>query len=68
MALFGEVFQGMMQLHRELVAEKDQTLALTRDLMGQRQEAAELQAYVRLLEQKLAAATRPRGPDVEGWR
>ena len=65
--VFADVFQGFMQLHGELVAEKDQTLALTRGLMERQQELAELHSYVRLLEQRLAEAT-ARRPDVEGWR
>lgn len=66
--VFADVFRGLMQLHGELVAEKDQTLALTRSLMERRQEVAELQSYVKLLEERLAEATAKRRPDVEGWR
>ncbi len=65
--VFASVFQGFMELHRELSAEKDRTLDLTRGLMERRQEVAELQSYVRLLEEKLAEAS-ARRPDVEGWR
>lgn len=66
--LFADVFRGLMKLHDELMVEKDQTLELTRSLMQRRQEVAELQSYVRLLEHKLSEATAPRMPDVEGWR
>lgn len=65
---FSEIFQGLMELHRELVAEKDRTQALTIELMGRRQEVAELQSYVVLLEKRLVEVTHPRRlPDVEGW-
>ncbi|HUB07570.1 MAG TPA: hypothetical protein VMB50_11240 [Myxococcales bacterium] len=66
--LFADVFRGLMQLHGELVAEKDHTLELTKSLMARRQEVAELQSYVRLLETRLEEAARARRPDVEGWR
>ncbi len=65
---FADVFRGLMQLHQELMVEKDQALDLTRNLMERRQEVAELQSYVRLLEQKLEEANARRKPDVEGWR
>ncbi|MHB8419966.1 MAG: hypothetical protein ACYDCL_17970 [Myxococcales bacterium] len=66
--LFADIFHGLMQLHGELVAEKDRTLELTTSLMSRRQEVAELQSYVRLLEQRLEEASATRRPDVEGWR
>jgi len=66
--VFADVFRGLMQLHGELVAEKDQTLELTKSLMARRQEVAELQSYVRLLEARLEEAARARRPDVDGWR
>jgi hypothetical protein len=66
--VFADVFRGLMQLHQELMVEKDQALELTRNLMERRQEVAELQSYVRLLEQRLSEATARRKPDVEGWR
>jgi hypothetical protein len=66
--VFADVFRGLMQLHQELMVEKDQALDLTRNLMERRQEVAELQSYVRLLEQRLEEATTRRKPDVEGWR
>jgi hypothetical protein len=66
--LFADVFRSLMKLHDELMVEKDQTLELTRCLMQRRQEVAELQSYVRLLEHKLGEATARRLPDVEGWR
>ena len=66
--VFADVFRGLMQLHQELMVEKDQALELTRSLMERRQEVAELQSLVRLLEQRLSEATARRKPDVEGWR
>ncbi|MHB1847045.1 MAG: hypothetical protein ACYCWW_19660 [Deltaproteobacteria bacterium] len=64
-----EAFEGLMQLHRELMVEKDDKLALTRDLMERRQEVAELQSYVRLLERELERArAAEKRADVEGWR
>ncbi len=66
--VFADVFRGLMQLHQELMVEKDQALELTRSLMERRQEVAELQSYVRLLEQRLEEAKARRKPDVEGWR
>ena len=66
--VFADVFRGLMQLHQELMVEKDQALELTRNLMQRRQEVAELQSYVQLLEQRLEEASTRRKPDVEGWR
>jgi hypothetical protein len=66
--VFADVFRGLMQLHQELMVEKDQALELTRSLMERRQEVAELQSLVRLLEQRLEEANSRRKPDVEGWR
>ncbi len=67
--VFQEAFQGLLALHRELMAEKDEKLALTKDLMERRQAQAELESYVRLLEGELERlrAERKRA-DVEGWR
>lgn len=51
---------SLMQLHSELMDEKERRVDLYRRLMDKEQVVAELRMYVRLLEEKLAAKE-------EGW-
>ena len=53
---------SLMQLHSELMDEKERRVELFRKLMDREQSLAELKMYVKMLEQKLvapAAAPRP---------
>lgn len=61
-----EAMGGLLLLHRELMAERDETLRLTRELCGHQQALAEVQHYVALLEREVARLQS--GPDVDGWR
>src|SRR5713101_9588030 len=51
---------SLMQLHSELMDEKERRVDLYRRLMDKEQVVAELRMYVQLLEEKLAAKE-------EGW-
>ncbi len=52
---------SLMQLHNELMDEKERRVDLFRKLMEREQALAELKSYVKMLEEKLAP---PRVPDV----
>jgi hypothetical protein len=51
---------SLMQLHSELMEEKERRVDLFRRLMEREQALAELKMYVKVLEEKLAAAVPPR--------
>jgi hypothetical protein len=69
---------SLMQLHSELMNEKERRVDLYRRLMDKEQALAEMKMYVRLLEEKLAkraddgwrapaqASERPKGPSRSG--
>ena len=50
---------SLMQLHSELMDEKERRVDLFRRLMEKEQALAELKMYVKLLEEKAAAAVAP---------
>lgn len=50
---------SLMQLHTELVDEKEKRVALYRTLMEKEQTLAELAMYVRILEERLGALPQP---------
>ncbi len=50
---------SLMQLHSELMDEKERRVELFRRLMEKEQALAELKMYVKLLEEKAAAAVAP---------
>ncbi len=52
---------SLMQLHSELMNEKERRVDLYRRLMDKEQAMAELRMYVRLLEDKLAFQSRSSG-------
>jgi hypothetical protein len=54
---------SLMQLHTELVEEKEKRVALYRTLMEKEQSLAELAMYVRVLEERLGVAA-PAVPEV----
>ncbi|MEW5740475.1 MAG: hypothetical protein AB1938_16225 [Myxococcota bacterium] len=54
---------SLMQLHSELMDEKERRVDLFRRLMEREQALAELKMYVKVLEEKLSASTPP--PRVE---
>lgn len=54
---------SLMQLHGELVEEKEKRVALYRTLMEKEQALAELSMYVRVLEERLGVAA-PAVPEV----
>jgi hypothetical protein len=65
-----EALSGVLMLHRELMAERDETLRLTRELGGHQQALAEMRCYAQLLERELSRLQlqlQPK-PDVDGWR
>ncbi|GMU61670.1 MAG: hypothetical protein IT380_05735 [Myxococcales bacterium] len=51
---------SLMQLHSELMDEKERRVELFRRLMEREQALAELKMYVKVLEEKLTAAPPPR--------
>ena len=53
---------SLMQLHSELMEEKEKRVDLFRRLMEKEQALAELKMYVKLLEEKQAALTPPPVP------
>ena len=63
-----EALSGVLMLHRELMAERDETLRLTRELGGNQQALAEMRCYAELLERELSRLQLERRPDVDGWR
>ena len=63
-----EAVSGLLLLHRELMAERDETLRLTRELCSNQQALAELRCYAELLERELSRLQLERHPDVDGWR
>lgn len=50
---------SLMQLHSELMDEKERRVDLFRKLMEREQALAELKMYVKMLEEKMAAAPAP---------
>jgi hypothetical protein len=50
---------SLMQLHDELMHEKERRVELVRSLMEREQQVAELKAYVRMLEERLGPAPQP---------
>ncbi|GEM_PF-2301263 len=50
---------SLMQLHSELMDEKERRVELFRRLMEKEQALAEMKMYVKLLEEKAAAASAP---------
>lgn len=55
---------SLMQLHSELMDEKERRVDLFRKLMEREQALAELKMYVRVLEEKLAPPPAPPAPIV----
>ncbi len=53
---------SLMQLHTELMDEKEKRVDLFRKLMEREQALAEFKAYVKVLEERLANAQRPVAP------
>jgi hypothetical protein len=53
---------SLMQLHNQLMEEKERRVDLYRRLMEREQTVAELRMYVKLLEDKLNAASGPPAP------
>ena len=53
---------SLMQLHAELMDEKERRVELFRTLMQREQALAELKAYVKLLEEKAAGPRAPERP------
>lgn len=53
---------SLMQLHTELMDEKERRVDLYRRLMEKEQSLAELKMYVKLLEEKVARPPPPRAP------
>ncbi len=54
-----KAMSSLMQLHTELMDEKEKRVELFRTLMEKDQALAELRMYVRMLEEKLAAPIPP---------
>lgn len=59
---------SLMQLHTELMDEKERRVELYRRLMEKEQSLAETKSYVRALEEKLAALSRQADPQPEETR
>jgi hypothetical protein len=59
---------SLMQLHTELMDEKERRVELYRRLMEREQSLAEAKSYTRLLEEKLAALGRLASPQPEETR
>jgi hypothetical protein len=53
---------SLMQMHSELMDEKERRVELFRKLMEREQTVAELRMYVKLLEERLAPAQAPERP------
>lgn len=65
-----EAFGSLLMLHRELMAERDETLRLTREMCSTQQALAEMRCYAELLERELnrLQLQAAQQSDVEGWR
>ncbi len=63
-----EALGSVLMLHRELMAERDETLRLTREMCGHQQALAEMRSYAELLERELTRLQATQRSDVEGWR